>query len=75
MCGALLTIISLQATTSAEHTLSLRSFREEYETAILFVTFNINKFSYQSIEEVDPVDLGALLGSIGGMWGEIPTHV
>ena len=30
----------------------------------------MNKFSYQSIEEVDPVDLAALLGSAGGMWGE-----
>lgn len=38
---------------------------------MMFVTFNINKFSYQSIEEVDPVDPGSLLGSIGGMWGEI----
>lgn len=72
--GTLLTTISLQATTSTEHTLSLRSFEEEQRTAILFVTFNINKFSYQSIEEVDPVDLGALLGSAGGMWGEIPIY-
>ena len=30
----------------------------------------MNKFSYQSIEEVDPVDLATLLGSAGGMWGE-----
>ena len=60
-----------QVTISGSHTLSLNSFKDKtYDEALLFVTFNVNKFSYQSIEEVDPVDLATLLGSAGGMWGE-----
>lgn len=31
----------------------------------------MNKFAYQSIEEVDPVDGWALLGTAGGVWGKI----
>lgn len=60
-----------QATTTAQHTLRLDSFEGEvYEGALLYVTLSVNNFAYQSIEEVDPVDWWALLGSAGGMWGE-----
>lgn len=61
----------LQATTSGFHTLGIDSFDgKTYDGAFLYVTFNENKFAYQSIEQVDPVDPWALLGSAGGMWGE-----
>jgi len=61
----------VQATTTAQHTLRLDSFEgEEYEGALLFVTLSVNNFAYQSIEEVDPVDWWALLGSAGGVWGK-----
>eukprot|EP00752_Nemacystus_decipiens_P010358 g9228.t1 len=58
-----------QATTTAQHTLRLDTFEgETYEGALLYVTLSVNHFAYQSIEEVDPVDIWALLGSAGGMW-------
>lgn len=61
-----------QATTTAQHTLQLDSFEgKSYEGALLYVTLSVNTFAYQSIEEVDPVDWGTLLGSAGGMWGKI----
>lgn len=43
---------------------------EEYEGALLYVTLSVNNFAYQSIEEIDPVDWWALLGSAGGVWGK-----
>ena len=61
----------MQATTTAQHTLRLDTFEgEAYEGALLYVTLSVNNFAYQSIEEVDPVNVWALLGSAGGMWGE-----
>ncbi|CAM9662379.1 unnamed protein product [Ectocarpus sp. 4 AP-2014] len=58
-----------QATTTAQHSLRLDNFEgEEYEGALLYVTLSVNNFAYQSIEEVDPVDWWALLGSAGGVW-------
>lgn len=61
-----------QATTTAQHTLQLDTFGgESYEGALLYVTLSVNNFAYQSIEEVDPVDWGTLLGSAGGMWGKM----
>ena len=63
--------VAVQATTTAQHTLRLDSFEGEiYQGALLYVTLSVNNFAYQSIEEVDPVDWWALLGSAGGMWGE-----
>lgn len=60
-----------QATTTAQHTLRLDTFEgEEYEGALLYVTLSVNNFVFTSIEEVDPVDWLALLGSAGGVWGE-----
>lgn len=60
-----------QATTTAQHTLRLDTFDgEAYEGALLYVTLSVNNFAFQSIEEVDPVDWWALLGSAGGMWGK-----
>lgn len=60
-----------QATTTAQHTLRLDTFEgEAYEGALLYVTLSVNNFAYQSVEEVDPIDAWALLGSAGGMWGE-----
>lgn len=43
---------------------------EEYEGALLYVTLSVNNFAFQSIEEIDPVDWWALLGSAGGVWGK-----
>lgn len=61
----------LQATTTSQHTLVLDTFGgEEYEGALLYVTLSVNNFAYQSIEEIDPVDWWALLGSAGGVWGK-----
>lgn len=63
--------IIFQATTTAQHTLRLDTFDgEAYEGALLYVTLSVNKFAYQSIEEVDPVDWWTLVGSIGGIWGK-----
>lgn len=63
--------VRTQATTTAEHTLGLENFEgREYEGALLYVTLSVNDFTYQSIEEVDPVDWWALLGAVGGVWGE-----
>ena len=60
-----------QATTTAQHTLRLEAFEgETYEGALLYVALSVNTFAFQSIEEVDPVDWWALLGSAGGMWGK-----
>lgn len=41
-----------------------------YEGAFLYTTFSINEFVYQSVREVDPVDMWSLLGSAGGIWGK-----
>lgn len=61
----------VQATTTAQYTLRLDTFEgETYEGALLYVTLSVNNFAYQSVEEVDPVDTWALLGSAGGVWGE-----
>lgn len=74
------TVNDVQATTTAQHTLQLDAFDgETYEGALLYVTLSVNKFAFQSIEEVDPIDWWALVGSIGGMWGKccngvIATH-
>eukprot|EP00903_Cladosiphon_okamuranus_P017739 g16331.t1 len=58
-----------QATTTGQHTLVLDAFEgKEYEGALLYVTLSVNNFAYQSIEEIDPVDWWALLGSAGGVW-------
>ncbi len=67
---------NVQATTTAQHTLRLEDFEgEEYEGALLYVTLSVNNFAYQSIEEVDPVDGWALLGTAGGVWGESRRRV
>lgn len=64
-------VFVVQATTTAQHNLRLEDFEgEEYEGALLYVTLSVNKFAYQSIEEVDPVDGWALLGTAGGVWGK-----
>ncbi|CAM9430767.1 unnamed protein product [Scytosiphon promiscuus] len=58
-----------QATTTAQHTLRLEAFDGQlYEGALLYVTLSVNDFTFQSVEEVDPVDWWALLGSVGGVW-------
>eukprot|EP00752_Nemacystus_decipiens_P005340 g4844.t1 len=58
-----------QATTTARHTLAIADFEgRQYEGALLYVTLSVNNFAYQSIEEIDPVDWWALLGSAGGVW-------
>ena len=73
--SAMARVLCVQATTTGQHTLVLESFEgKEYEGALLYVTLSVNKFAYQSIEEIDPVDWWALLGSAGGVWGESCKH-
>lgn len=41
-----------------------------FENALLFIEFNIAKFEYTYIKEIDPVDAWAIIGAIGGVWRE-----
>lgn len=45
--------------------------QDNFEGALLYATFSIDAFEYQSTEEVDPVDMWILLAAAGGVLGEI----
>lgn len=51
------------------HTLSFED-QDLFTGALLYATFSIDAFEYQSTEEVDPVDMWILLGAAGGVLGE-----
>ena len=36
--------------------------------SVLRIEMLINKFEYTTVEEVDPVDMWAIIGAIGGVW-------
>lgn len=36
--------------------------------SLLEVEMLITKFEYTAVEQVDPVDLWAIIGAIGGVW-------
>lgn len=70
-----LNINGTQATTTAQHTVRLDYYEDNvYDGALLYVTLSVNNFAYQSIEEIDPVDWWALIGSAGGVWGKYGCH-
>eukprot|EP00904_Undaria_pinnatifida_P006104 jgi/Undpi1/2623/HiC_scaffold_13.g06002.m1 len=55
-----------QVTTTAMQTLTLED-QDNFEGALLYATFSIDAFEYQSTEEVDPVDMWILLAAAGGV--------
>lgn len=59
----------MQVSTSGQHTLGLDNVGT-FDGAMLYATFSINSFTFQSIEEVDPVNMWTLLGATGGVLGE-----
>ena len=42
----------------------------EFVTSYLNIEMLINKFEYTVVQEVDPVDMWAIIGAIGGVWRE-----
>lgn len=60
---------TFQVAVSAPHTLALED-ADMFEGAFLYATFNINGFTYRSVQEVDPVDMLRLIGAAGGILGE-----
>lgn len=63
-----------QVAATGQQTLAIGGADEPSAGAIMFATFSINDFSFQSIEEYDPVDYWALVGVGGGILGETCAH-
>lgn len=59
-----------QASTTGQQTLTLED-ADAFTGAILFATFSINNFSFQSIEEYNTVDYWTVMGAGGGILGEL----
>ncbi|CAM9604481.1 unnamed protein product [Ectocarpus fasciculatus] len=55
-----------QVTTTGQQSLQLDN-ADPFSGAILFATFSINEFSFQTVEEYDPSDYWSMVGVAGGM--------
>ncbi|CAM9274518.1 unnamed protein product [Ectocarpus sp. 4 AP-2014] len=55
-----------QVTTTGQQSLQLDN-ADPFSGAILFATFSINEFSFQTVEEYDPRDYPSMVGAAGGM--------
>ena len=58
----------MQTTTSDKDTWYWTDDPILYAISLLKIDMLINKFEYTTIQEVDPVDMWAILGAIGGVW-------
>ena len=59
-----------QTTTSGKDTWYWTQEPMEFVTSYLNIDMLINKFEYTVVQEVDPVDMWAIIGAIGGVWRE-----
>ena len=57
-----------QTTTSGKDTWYWTHESIEYAISHLSIEMLINKFEYTLVQEVDPVDVWAIIGAIGGVW-------
>ncbi|CAB1097766.1 unnamed protein product [Ectocarpus sp. CCAP 1310/34] len=55
-----------QVTTTGQQSLQLDN-ADPFSGAILFATFSINEFSFQTVEEYDPSHYPSMVGAAGGM--------
>ncbi|CAN0360569.1 unnamed protein product [Ectocarpus sp. 12 AP-2014] len=55
-----------QVTTTGQQSLQLDN-ADPFSGAIMFATFSINEFSFQTVEEYDPSDYPSMVGAAGGM--------
>lgn len=57
-----------QSTTSGKQNWYWNGVSDTSAVSIVQVEMLINKFEFTTVQEVDPVDLWAIIGAIGGVW-------
>lgn len=49
---------------------TMDSLTDQYATGDLFLTIAQGAYSLTEIEDIDPLEIGTLLGNFGGFWGK-----